>query len=105
MITKENTMPKVKAHEGQLTIPVSDEVRKRLDLHDGDELSAHVVGDSVVYTPATPDARERAWQRIFSITDQVRPTAAQAAKPVGVAEQEIVDDVKAFRRARRDGTA
>ena len=98
-------MPKVKSRGGELTIPISDEVRKRLDLHDGDELSAHVVGDSVVYTPATPDARERAWQRIFSITDQVRPTAAQAAKPVGVAEQEIVDDVKAFRRARRDGTA
>ena len=98
-------MPKVKAREGELTIPVSDEVREKLDLHDGDELAAHVFGDSVVYTPTTPDAKERAWQRILSITDQVRPTPAQAAKPIEIAEQEIVEDVHAFRQARRAGNA
>jgi hypothetical protein len=104
-ITKENSMPKVKAREGELTIPVSDEVREKLDLHDGDELAAHVFGDSVVYTPTTPDAKERAWQRILSITDQVRPTPAQATKPIEIAEQEIVEDVHAFRQARRAGNA
>lgn len=88
-----------------MTIPVSDEVREKLHLHDGDELAVHVVGDSVVYTPAAPDARERAWQRILSITDQVRPTPEQAGKPIDVAEQEIVEDVHAFRRARRSGRA
>jgi bifunctional DNA-binding transcriptional regulator/antitoxin component of YhaV-PrlF toxin-antitoxin module len=105
MITKENPMPKVKAREGELTIPISDEVREKLDLHDGDELAAHVIGDSVIYTPATPDARERAWQRILLITDQVRPTPEQAAKPIEIAEQEILDDVKAFRQARRERNA
>ena|SRR5579875_3154027 len=98
-------MPRVEVRNGQLTIPVSDEVRRRLDLHDGDELQQHVLGDSVLFTPASPDARERAWQRILAITEQVRPTAEQAAKPIDVVEQEIVEEVKAFRRARRAGHA
>lgn len=96
-------MPKVEVRHGQLTIPVSDEVREKLDLHDGDELEQHVLGDSVLFTPATPDARERAWQRILAVTDQVLTTAEQGAKPIEVVEQEIVDEVKAYRRARRAG--
>jgi hypothetical protein len=52
---------------------------------------------------STPDARERAWQRVWSITDQVRPTLAQAAKPIEIAEREILEDVKAFRQAHREG--
>jgi bifunctional DNA-binding transcriptional regulator/antitoxin component of YhaV-PrlF toxin-antitoxin module len=103
MAVKVHIMPRVETKEGRLTIPVSDEVREKLGLHDGNDLAAHVVGDSVVYTPATPDARERAWQRILSITDEVRPTPEQATKPIDVAEQDIVDNVHAFRRARRTG--
>jgi len=52
---------------------------------------------------STPDARERAWQRVWSITDQVRPTLAQAAKPIEMAEREILEDVNEFRQARREG--
>jgi bifunctional DNA-binding transcriptional regulator/antitoxin component of YhaV-PrlF toxin-antitoxin module len=101
MITKENPMPKVKAREGELTIPVSDEVREKLDLHDGDELAAHVIEGSVIYTPTTSDARGRAWQRIDAITAQVRPTPTQARKPIAQVEEEIVDEVKRVRRSRR----
>jgi bifunctional DNA-binding transcriptional regulator/antitoxin component of YhaV-PrlF toxin-antitoxin module len=98
-------MPRVETKDSRLTVPVSDEVREKLGLHDGDELAVHVVGDSVVYTPAAPDGRERAWQRILSITDKVQPMREQAAKPIDVGEQEIVEDVHAFRRARRTGHA
>ena len=94
-------MPKVEIREGQLTIPVSEEVREKLHLHGGDELAAHVIEDSVVYTAATPDARERAWKRIRAITDRVRPTPSQRQKPIAAVEQEIADAVKAVRRARR----
>jgi hypothetical protein len=52
---------------------------------------------------STPDAREGALQRVWSITDQVRPTPAPAAKPIEVAEREILEDVKAFRQAHREG--
>ena len=91
--------------DGQLTIPVSDEVREKLGLRDGGELAAHIVGDSVVYTPTAPDGRERAWQRMLSSTEQVQPTPEQVGKPIDMVEQEIVDDMRAFRRARRTGHA
>jgi len=93
-------MPKVELREGQLAIPVSDELRERLNLHSGDELSTQVIEDSVVFTSRSPDARERAWRRINAVTDQVRPTPEQARKPIADAEQEIVDEVKATRRSR-----
>lgn len=95
-------MPKVEFRNGQLTIPVSDEVRERLDLHDGDELATHVIEGSVVFTPATLDARERAWRRIHAVTDAVRPTAMQARRPIASVEQEIVNEVKAIRKTRHD---
>ena len=47
--------------------------------------------------------RECAWQRVWTITDQVRPMLAQAAKPIEMAEREILEDVKAFRQAHREG--
>ena len=94
-------MPKAHIRNGELTIPLSDEIREKLDVHDGDELEAHVFPGSVVFRPASPDARERAWERIFSIIEQVHPTPEQAAKPIEQVEQEIVDYVKETRRARR----
>lgn len=94
-------MPRLEANEGQLTIPVTDDVREKLDLHAGDELSSHVIEGSVVYTPSTPDARERAWRRIDTITSQVRPTPRQARKPIAKVEQEIVEEVKRSSRSRR----
>jgi hypothetical protein len=40
---------------------------------------------------------------MLSSTDRVQPTPEQAGKPIDMVEQEIVDDVRAFRRARRSG--
>jgi hypothetical protein len=45
-----------------LTIPLSDEIREKLDVHDGDELEAHVFKGSVSFTPISTELRERAWQ-------------------------------------------
>jgi antitoxin component of MazEF toxin-antitoxin module len=101
MTSKVEIMPRVEGSGDQLAIPVTDDVREKLGLHAGDELAVHVIEGSVVYTPATPDARERAWKRIEAITDQVRPTAAQERKPISEIEQEIVAEVKLIRTSPR----
>lgn len=94
-------MPRVETKEGHLAIPVTEDVRDKLGLRAGDELAVQVIEGSVVYTPATADARERAWNRIDTITDRGRPTDAQARKPIRKAEQEIVGEVKRVGRSRR----
>jgi hypothetical protein len=82
-------MPKTRIRNGELTIPLSEEIRQKLDVHDGDELEAHVFKGSV--------ARERAWEDIFSIIDKMRLRPRQ--RPL--TEAEIVEEVHAVRRARR----
>ena len=49
-----------------------DDVREKLDVHDGYELEAHIRLGSVILRPVSGKARERGWERIFSIIDQVR---------------------------------
>ncbi|HJU20215.1 MAG TPA: hypothetical protein VJ770_27490 [Stellaceae bacterium] len=94
-------MPKAHIRDGELRIPLSDEIRDKLGVQDGDELEAHVFPGSVVFRAASAEARERAWQRIFAITDQVRPTEQQAIKPIAQVEEEIVEYVKETRRSHR----
>lgn len=94
-------MPKAHIRNDQLTIPLSDEIREKLGVRDGDELEAHVFPGSLVLRAASPDARERAWERICAITDQVLPTSAQSAKPIERVEDEIVGYVRETRRAMR----
>ena len=95
-------MPKAEIHDGKLTIPLSDEIREKLDLRDGDEVEAHIVKGAVVLRPASAGARERTWERIFSIIDQVRLRPGQPAMTAEQVEQMIVNEVKAVRRAQRD---
>ncbi|HMD64329.1 MAG TPA: hypothetical protein VKF83_10190 [Stellaceae bacterium] len=94
-------MPKAEIRDGKLTLPLSDELREKLDVHDGDEFEAHVFGCSVTFTRSSPNARRRAGERILAITDEVRPTPTQALKSTDQVEQEIVEYVKETRRARR----
>ena len=94
-------MPKAEIRNGKLTIPLSDEVREKLDVHDGDELEAHILSGSVILRPVSGEARERAWERIFSTIDQVRLRPGEPEMTVAELEEMIVDEVKAVRRARR----
>jgi hypothetical protein len=94
-------MPKARIHNGELRIPLSDEIREKLDVHDGDELEVHVFKGSVALTPASSDLRERAWQRIFAIIDQVRARHGQPEMSPEEVEQMIDEEVKAVRRAQR----
>ena len=90
-------MPKARIRNGELTIPLSEEIREKLDVHDGDELEAHVFKGSVSFTPKSTEARERAWEDIFSTFDKVRLRPGQ--RPL--TEGEIVEEVHAVRRARQ----
>ena len=96
---RERTVPKAHIRDGELTIPLSDEIRVKLGLQDGDELEAHVFPGSLVLRSASANARERAWERICAITDQVLPTPEQAVRPIEQVEDEIVGYVKETRRA------
>lgn len=88
-------MPKVRVRNG--AIPLTDEIREKLGVHEGDELEAHVFKGSVSFTPKSSDARERAWQRIFSVIDRVELRPGQSP----MTEEEIVEAVHEVRRARR----
>jgi hypothetical protein len=94
-------VPKAHIRNGELTVLLSDELTEKLGVRDGEELEAHVFPGSLVIRTASPNARERAWERICAITDQVRPTPEQAAKPIEQVEDEIVACVKETRRAIR----
>ena len=94
-------MPKAEIRDGKLMLPLSDELRERLDAHDGDEFEAHVFAGSVTFTRSSLNARRRAGERILAIIDEVRPTPDQASKSIDEVEEEIVDYVKETRRARR----
>jgi len=90
-------MPKARSRNGELTLPLSDEIREKLDIRDGDELEAHVFQGSVSFTPTSPAARQRAWGDIFAVIDKVRLRPGE--RPL--TEDEIVAEVHAVRRARR----
>ena len=94
-------MPKAEIRNGKLMILLSDELREKLDVHDGGELEAHVLPGSVILRPVSGEARERAWERIFSIIEQVGLRPGQPEMTAEEVEQMIVDEVKAIRRDRR----
>jgi hypothetical protein len=50
-------MPKAEIRDGKLMLPLSDELREKLDVHDGDEFEAHVFAGSVTFTRSSPNAR------------------------------------------------
>jgi len=93
----EQAMPKAYIRNGELTIPLTDEIREKLDVHDGDELEAHLFNGSVSFTPKSTEARERAWGRLFALIDQVRLLPGQSP----LTDEDIVEEVHAVRRARR----
>ena len=90
-------MPKAHIKNGALTIPLSEEIREKLNVHEGEELEAHVFEDSLTVTRTTPEARRRAGERLFETLDRVRLRPGQ--KPLS--DDEIVEEVHAVRRVRR----
>lgn len=90
-------MPKAHIRNGELTIPLSDKIREKLDVRDGDELEAHVFEGSLTVTRTTAEARRQAGARILATIDKVRLRPGQQP----LTEAEIVEEVHAVRHARR----
>ena len=97
METMEQAMPKAHIRDGALTIPLSDEIRRKLAVREGEELEAHVFEGSLTVTRTTPEARQQAGQRILATIDSVRRRRGQPA----LTSDEVVEEVRAVRRARR----
>jgi hypothetical protein len=97
MDVMEQAMPKAHIRNGELTIPLSAQMREKLAVRDGDELEAHVFEGSLTVTRTTPGARQQAGERILATIDSVRLRRGQRA----MTDQEIVEEVHAVRRARR----
>ena len=101
MATKDQTMPKAHIRDGELRIPLTEDIREKLDVHEGEELEAHVFEDSLTVTRTTPEARRRAGERILKLVDQVRLRPGQPPMSSEEIDQMVDEEVKAFRRERR----
>src|SRR6266508_4366271 len=102
MALKEDIMPKAHIRNGALTIPLSDEIREKLDVHEGEELDAHVFKGSVTFTRTTDEARRQAGYRILELIDQVRVRPEQPEMSPEEVDKMVDEEVKAVRRARRN---
>lgn len=94
-------MPKAHIRDGELRIALSDELRTKLAVHEGEELEAHVFKGSVTFTRRTEIARRQAGARIQELIDRVRARPGQPELSPEEAEQIIDEEVKTVRRARR----
>lgn len=95
-------MPKAHIRDGELRIPLSDEIREKLDVQEGEELDAHVFEGSVTFTRKTAEARRQAGARILDLIDQVRVREGEPDMTPEEVEQMIDEEVKAYRRDRRN---
>ena len=83
----------------QLTLPA--EVRRALNVQEGDYLEAQVVEGGVLLTPVALVERERAWQRIADLKSRVRDLKPDPSKSDTEAEEEIAGMVKEIRRTKK----
>jgi len=94
-------MPKAHIRNGALTIPLTDELREKLNVREGEELDAHVFKDSVTFTRTTAEVRQQAGERLLDIISRVRIRPGQPEMSGEEVEQMIDEEVKAVRQARR----
>src|SRR5947209_19201366 len=83
----------------QLTLPA--EMRRALNVQEGDYLEAKIVKDGVLLKPVAMVERERAWQRIADVKSRVRDLKPNPNKSDTEVEEEIADRVKEFRRTKK----
>jgi AbrB family looped-hinge helix DNA binding protein len=84
----------------QLALPA--EVRRALNVQEGDFLEATIVKDGVLLKPVAMVERERAWQRIADLKSRVRDLRPDPSKSDTEAEEEIAEMVKEFRRTKKN---
>lgn len=85
----------------QVTLPV--EVRRALNVKEGDYLASEVVKDGVLLKPVAVVARKRAWQQIQRAVGGVRDLRPNPRRSVKAEEEWIAREVKRHRRERKNG--
>ena len=83
----------------QLKLP--PQVRRALNVQEGDFLEAEIVKEGVLLKPIGVVQRERAWQRIEEITSRVRDLMPNPRKSNEEEEEEIAEMIKEFRRENK----
>jgi AbrB family looped-hinge helix DNA binding protein len=78
----------------QLTLPI--EIRRALNVKDGDYLEAKVVKDGVLLKPVSLVERKRAWKSIQKIASRIRDR--YPTNDVKADEEEIAREIKRMRR-------
>jgi AbrB family looped-hinge helix DNA binding protein len=85
----------------QLTLPA--DVRRALNVQEGDFLEAQVVEGGVLLRPVALVERERAWRGSVHATSQVKDLAPDPNEDIATEEERIALEVKASRRKRTHG--
>ena len=84
----------------QLTLPA--DVRQALNVQEGDYLEAEIVKGGVLLKPVSVVERKRAWKRIEKTVANVRDKNADPGADNRVEEEAIAEEVKAYRRERKN---
>jgi AbrB family looped-hinge helix DNA binding protein len=82
----------------QITLPA--EIRKQLEIAEGDYLEAEVIKGSLVLRPVSAAGRQRAWQQIREAQRSVRYVGPEPRPSPEEEEQMIFDEVEALRHKR-----
>jgi AbrB family looped-hinge helix DNA binding protein len=83
----------------QLTLPA--EVRRALNVKEGDYLEAQVVKEGVLLKPVVVVERERAWEGITHAVSQVEDLEPNPNEDITQEEEAIAEMVKEHRRKKR----
>lgn len=83
----------------QLTLPA--EVRRALNVQEGDFLEAKVVEGGVLLTPVSVVERESAWKRMQEIAARVVDTKPNPNEDITAEEEAIAAEVVKMRREKR----
>src|SRR5258708_36389096 len=102
MSLKERPMPKAHIRDGELRLPLTNDLRAKLDVHEGEELTAHVFEGSVTFTRTTDDARHQAGRRVAALLEQIQLRPGQPEMSEEDVDQMVDEEVKAYRRDRRN---
>lgn len=80
----------------QVTLPV--DVRKALNVKEGDYLEAELVSGGVLLKPVSLVERKRAWSGIVDAVSQVEDTEPQPGEDVTAEEEAIAKEVAVARK-------
>ena len=83
----------------QLTLPA--EIRRALNVQEGDYLEAKVVKNGVLLKPVAVVERERAWERMTRAASQVKDLKPSSKEEIAAEEERIAAVVKEFRRKKK----